>query len=460
MTFDADTLRAWDAQHSWHPFTPMQQYLESDPVMIARADGVRLQDTDGNWYFDGTSSVWLNVHGHRVARIDDAIRAQLDQIAHSTMLGQANVPATVLARELVSIVPDGLTRAQFSDSGATAVEIAIKIAIQYFANQDRPEKRRILGFEHNYHGDTLGAMAVAPDALFHWPFIDMLPDHPRAPFPLRMDVPLVTPEMTCPGSAMEPIRTILEREHQQLAAIIIEPVQGAGGIRPAEPGTLRALRELCDSYDVLLIVDEVATGFGRTGWPFACTAEHMTPDLLCLGKGLTGGYLPVAATMATERIYETFLGPIDARRTLYHGHSYAGNQLGCAAALANLELCADLFPRVPKKVHHFTDAVRAFVEAPYAGQIRHRGMMLGIDVVADAHEGIPFHWSRRAGYAVADAARKRGLLVRPIGSTVILMPPLASTESELAEMTSILRGAFDDAAPTLEAWAKAEVATS
>jgi len=457
---DRETLVAWDAAHSWHPFTPMQQYLDADPVFIQRGDGIRVQDVDGRWYIDGSSSIWLNVHGHRVASIDEAIRTQLDRIAHSTMLGQANVPATLLARRLAQITPEGLTRAHFSDSGATAVEIALKMAIQYWANIGQPSKRKIVGFDNNYHGDTLGAMSVAPDPLFHWPFINAMSKHPRVPYPASPPVPLVTPEMRCPPATFEPLRKVLEEAHGEIAAVIIEPVEGAGGIHPAPPGYLAGLRALCDAYDVLLIVDEVATGFGRTGWPFACVAEGVTPDLLCLGKGLTGGYLPVAATMATERLYEAFLGPYESRRTLFHGHSYAGNQLGCAAALANIDTCESLWPTLRNRVETIHDAVRSLLQAPYVGEVRHRGLMLGLELMADPATRQRFHWSLRAGYAVTDAARQHGLLIRPIGSTVILMPPLVSSDDDLREMVAILGQALEDAEPRCRAWADHGVATS
>ena len=447
---DPETLYAWDARHSWHPFTPMTQYLESDPIMITCGDGVRLKDAEGKWYLDGSSSVWLNVHGHREPNIDEAIRLQLGKIAHSTTLGQANVPATVLARRLIDIVPPGLTRTQFSDSGATAVEIALKIAIQYWANLGRSEKKKVLGFRNNYHGDTLGAMAVAPDPLFHRPYLWMLPENMRVEFPSSPSCPLVMPNMKCAPDEVEHVDRMMAENGHQLAAVIVEPVLGAGGIYPAPPGFLRALRECCDRHEVLLIVDEVATGFGRTGWPFACGAEAVTPDMLCIGKGLTGGYLPVAATMTTEHLYEAFLGPISDRRAFYHGHSYAGNQLGCAAALANIDLCDSIWPVLSDKVQRFAALSSIFEDAPFVGVVRQRGMMLGIELMADTKRGVGFDWAQRAGYPVADAARKRGLLVRPIGSTVILMPPLASTVAELGEMVGILRAAFDDAAPILE----------
>lgn len=447
--FDAATLRAWDKAHVWHPFTPMTPYTEGDPVLIARAEGRRLQDVDGTWYWDGSSSIWLNVHGHRVRALDDAIRAQLDRVAHSTLLGQGNVPSTILARRLVEIAPPGLQRVFFSDSGATAVEVALKMAIQWFANQGRPGKRKVMGFTGNYHGDTLGAMSVAPDPVFHWPFLDLLPEQPRAPYPYWYHDPMLPAGPTeCMRSSLDAVEQILRQRSAEIAAVIIEPVEGAGGIRPAPVGYLRAVRALCDRFDVLLIVDEVATGFGKTGALFACESEGVTPDLLCLGKGLTAGYLPVAATLATERIFEPFLGP--RRNTLFHGHSFTGNQLGCAVALANLDLMPALMRALPAKIDRLWSRLPGLSELPLVGDVRGRGFMCGFELVADKSTRVPLASERLAGYRVTDAARRRGLLIRPIGNTVIFMPPLASTDAEIDAMVDILFDAFAEATAALE----------
>ena len=313
----SDDVRRWDVEHVWHPFTPMDDYVRARPPVIVAGEGRRLQDVDGRWYWDGSSSIWLNVHGHRDPDLDRAVREQLDRIAHSTLLGQGNVPAAVLARRLVEVTPPGLERVFFSDSGATAVEIALKAAIQWFANQDRPQKRHVVGFTDNYHGDTMGAMSVAPDPVFHWPFLSMLPEQPRVPYPywLRHPDGPSSPDEAM-AATLRRLETLFAESADSIAAVIVEPVEGAGGIRPAPVGFLRELRARCDANDVLLIVDEVATGFGKTGSMFACEAEDTTPDLLCVGKGLTGGYLPVAATLATNRVYEQFLG--ERRRTLFH----------------------------------------------------------------------------------------------------------------------------------------------
>ncbi len=446
-----EALAKLDKQHVWHPFTHMQLYLESDPLIIWRGEGVKVQDVQGRWYYDGVSSIWLNVHGHHVPEIDAAIRGQLELIAHSTLLGQGNVPSILLARRLAELAPAGLSRAFYSDSGAAAVEIALKIAIQYWANQGRGQKRFILGFTDGYHGDTLGAMAVAPDEIFHWPFFDLLPPHPQAPYPHCYRCPLNREYPVCEIACLEAVEEKLRANAGQLAAVILEPVQGAAGIIPAPPGYLKALRDLCDRYEVLLIVDEVATGFGRTGPLFACQAEGITPDLICLGKGLSGGYLPLAATLTTETIFAAFLGEINERKTFYHGHSFTGNPLGCAAALANLELLEALLPTLPEKISLVAERLAPLREHPFVGDVRQAGLMIGIELAADRVTRRAFPWEAQAGWKVAHAARRRGMLIRPIGSVVIFMPPLAAARVELEEMSQILLDAFAEATPELAA---------
>ena len=444
-----EELETWDKEYVWHPFTPMGEYEKGTPVVIERGEGVRLQDTRGRWYYDGVSSVWLNVHGHNVPALNQAVRDQLDRVAHSTLLGQGNVPSTRLARRLVGVAPEGLSRVFYSDSGATAVEIALKMAIQYWANQGRSEKSYVLGFTHNYHGDTVGAMSVAPDEVFHWPFLHMMPDHPRAPYPYVYRCPFGSESTEeCLAGALNEAERRLQEHASELAAVIVEPVEGAGGMIPAPRGFLQGLRALCDEYDVLLIVDEVATGFGRTGPLFACDAEGVTPDIMCLGKGLTGGYLPVAATLSTGRIYRAFLG--ERRKALYHGHSYTGNQLGCAVALASLNLLEELLPSLPAKIEFIAKRLKSFRDLPFVGDVRQRGFMCGLELVADKASRQRFSWESQPGYKVTEAARERGLLLRPIGSVVIFMPPLASTEAELGEMLDMLYDAFEEARPALE----------
>lgn len=434
----AETLKEWDKAHVWHPFTDMKQYLADDPVIIRRGQGVRLQDVEGRWYYDGVSSVWLNVHGHHVPALDNAIRRQLDHLAHSTLLGQGNVPSVLLAKELVEIAPAGLTRVFYSDSGATAVEIALKIAIQYWKNKGVTQKSRILGFTNNYHGDTIGAMGVAPDPLFHWPFLDLLPDNPRVPYPYCYRCPLDLSYPNCHVACIDSVETTLRDKAHELAAVIVEPVEGAGGIIPSPPGYLQKLRELTTRYNVLLIVDEVATGFGRTGDWFHCLSEEVTPDLLTMAKGITGGYLPLAATLATEQIFQAFLGPIEQKKTLFHGHSYTGNPLGAAVALENLKLLRTLIPTLPEKARRLSKYLAPLQQYSVVGDIRQKGLMVGIELVRNRATRDPFAWETQAGWAVAKEAQKRGLLIRPLGPVVVFMPPLASTDRELEDMVRIL----------------------
>ena len=442
---DPKTIKAWDRDHVWHPFTPMTPYIEGDPPVIARAEGFRLQDVDGNWYLDGSSSIWLNVHGHQHPALDQAIRDQLDLVAHSTLLGQGNVVSAVLARRLVEITPDGLDRVFFSDSGATAVEIALKAAIQWFANQGE-RRHKILGFTNNYHGDTMGAMSVAPDPVFHWPFLELLQDQPRLQYPYWFHDPdgASTPEEAAARS-LTSIQQLFESEGDQIAATIIEPVEGAGGICPAPVGFLKSLHELCKAHGILLIVDEVATGFGKTGTMFACEAEGITPDLMTLGKGLTGGYLPVAATMATNRIFEQFLG--ERRNTLFHGHSFTGNQLGCAVSLASLDLMPQVMEALPAKIERLWQRAEQLRTLPLVADVRGRGVMMGIELGFGRENPIPSE--KLAGYRVTDRARELGLIVRPIGNTVIFMPPVGAPIEIMDEMFDRLQQAFEEVLPAL-----------
>ncbi|NOZ95372.1 MAG: adenosylmethionine--8-amino-7-oxononanoate transaminase [Acidobacteria bacterium] len=444
-------LEIQDKAFVWHPFTAMREYLGASPLIIKRGRGIKLQDTRGRWYFDGTSSIWLNVHGHRVEKLDAAIRSQLDLIAHSTLLGQGNVPSIILAKRLVEIAPGGLGKVFYSDSGATAVEIALKMAVQYWANLGQPGRRLIVGFSGGYHGDTLGAVGVAHDDLFHWPFLGLLPPHPIAPYP-RPDRGQSDDERR--ARSLAAVEKILHDREGEIGAVIVEPVQGAAGIVPPPGGFLAGLREICDRFQVLLIVDEVATGFGRTGRLFACEAEGVAPDLLCLGKGLTGGYLPLAATLATQEIFDAFLTvpgrPESRRRTFFHGHSYTGNPLACAAALASLDLLEELLPELPAKAAALAGALAPLRDRPFVGEVRQAGLMAGIDLVADRASGRPFPAEPHVGFLVARHIADRGMIIRPIGSTLVFVPPLAATFAELEEMGGILRNGLDDAALELE----------
>jgi adenosylmethionine-8-amino-7-oxononanoate aminotransferase len=423
-------LEQWDRDHVWHPFTPMQSYAEEPPLIVARADGCFLYDLDGRAYLDGVSSLWCNVHGHRVPRLDDAVRRQLDAVAHSTLLGISNVPAIVLARRLVELAPPGLTHVFYSDDGATAVEVALKMAFQYWRQcpTPRPEKTRFLALHSAYHGDTLGDVSVGDLARFHHLFAPLLFPTVRAPSPYCYRCPLGLERATCGIACVAELEELVRRHADTLAAVVIEPlVQAAAGMITAPDGYLRRVREVTKEHDVLLIADEVAVGCGRTGTMFACSQEDVVPDFLCLAKGLTGGYLPLAATLTTDAIYRAFLGPPSAGRTFYHGHTYTGNPLGAAVALASLDLLAepDGLPALPAKVRRLAEHLDRLRALPIVGDVRQRGLLAGIELVRDRATKKRFPPEQRVGARVCQLAREQGVLLRPLGDVIVLMPPLA-----------------------------------
>ncbi len=435
---DREQLRDWDRQHVWHPYTQMKEYAERDPVIIERGQGMRLMDVNGRWYWDGISSIWLNVHGHRVPQIDQAIVDQLGKVAHSTLLTQANVPSILLAERLARLAPAGLQRVFYSDNGSGAVEVALKLAVQYWYHRGQPGKRKVLSFAEGYHGDTMGAVGIAPVEVFHRPFAHLLPANLQVPYPYCYRCPWGQEPASCTRQCLAAVERLLQEHQAELAAVFMESlVQGVGGIIVMPPGYLRGLRELCTRYNVLLVADEVATGFARTGRLWACEHEDVAPDLLAVGKGITGGYLPLAATLATDEIYKLFLGDYRAQKTFFHGHSYTGNQLACAAALASLDLLQELLPELPAKAAFLARELERFRTLPFVGDVRQQGMMVGLELVADKATKARFPWEDRVGWAVADRARELGLLVRPYASTSIFMPPLAASQADLKTMLDL-----------------------
>lgn len=425
---DTATLRNWDINHVWHPFTPMQEYATEETPIIVSGDGFELIDSDGKRYLDGISALWCNVHGFRVPEIDAAIREQLDRVGHSTLLGLSNEHAIRLAKELVDRTPDGLNRVFYSDSGATSVEAALKIAYQYHAQKPGgPEHRDLfVSVAEAYHGDTIGSVSVGAMDVFHATYRDLLFKKLTVPSPVALRVPDGhTKESYLEQCFAELERTIVEN-HARIAAFVIEPlVQGAAGILVHPPGYLKRVRELTAEYGIPLIADEVAVGFGRTGTMFACEQESVTPDLMCLAKGLTGGYLPVAATLTTDAIFEAFLDVPWAGKTFYHGHTFTGNPLGCAAALASLGLfdTNDVLGNIRSNEARLTTRLTDFAaRCSSVGEIRHKGIMAGIELVRDADSLAPFGADRRIGHKVTLAARRRRVIVRSLGDTIVLMP--------------------------------------
>jgi len=441
-------LRNWDHRYLWHPFTQMQEWEQEDPLIIERGRGSYLIDTEGKRYLDGTSSIWVNVHGHRHPVLDRAIKKQLDNIAHCTFLGLSNPPAIELARDLIRIAPKGLTRVFYSDNGSTAVEIALKMAVQYW-QQRHPKagpKNTFLHLKMAYHGDTIGAVSVGNIALFHSRFKPLLFPTLAAEPPYCYRCPLKLAYPSCKIACIDPIEQILKRRHRELAGFIIEPLmQAAAGMIPQPAGYLKRVRELCTKYNVLLITDEVATGFGRTGKMFACEHERITPDLMAISKGLTGGYMPLAATLTTDEIYQGFLGTYDEFKTFFHGHSFTGNPLGCAVALANLQVFRQekTLSRLSAKIKMLTQWLKPIADIPHVGDIRQRGFMVGIELVQDTTTKTPYPLSAKTGHHVAAIARSKGLILRPIGNVLVLIPPLSTTTEELKKMLEIIKKSIE-----------------
>ncbi len=439
--YSTDELRRLDKQHVWHPFTPMELWNESDPLVIVAAEGMHLIDSDGNRYLDGVSSLWCNVHGHRVPEIDQAIREQLAKVAHTTMLGLASEPAILLAERLMKIVSQNLKKVFYSDAGATATEIAFKLAAQYWFNIGRPQKNEFVGFSEAYHGDTIGAMSVGRMPTFHKPYFPLLFKTHFAPSPYVYRSATPDDPQAVKEHCLAALSEILEQHGDRIAAVCIEPiVQGAGGMIVQPEGFLREVRELTRRHDVLLIADEVAVGFGRTGKMFACEHEDVEPDLMCVAKGISGGYLPLAATFATQAIFDAFLGEPWEGRTFYHGHTYTGNPLACAAAVASLELFEKnrLVEQVRKKSGALAQMLDDLRQLPHVGDVRQKGFMAGIELVKDKRRRQPFEARLRKGNGICMRLRKHGIILRPLGDVVVMMPPLAMEEEMLKQIVSSL----------------------
>jgi adenosylmethionine-8-amino-7-oxononanoate aminotransferase len=435
-----ETLMAWDRQYVWHPFTQMEEY---EPLILQRGEGCRVVDIDGNQYLDGVSSLWCNVHGHRHPRLDAAIRQQLDQVAHVTLLGASNPPAIVLARRLVDLAPPGLAHVFFSDDGATAVESALKLAFQYWRQRrdPRPEKTLYVALGDAYHGDTLGSVSVGGVERFHAMFQPLLFPCLRVPAPNPYRLPPDVPREQALAWHLDRLEELLAREHSRIAAMVIEPlVQCAAGMIVHPAGYLHGVRQLTRRYDVLLIADEVAVGMGRTGSMFACQREEVVPDLLCLAKGLTGGYLPLAATLATDEIWQAFLGDYSQSRTFQHGHTYGGNPLGAAVALATLDVFEEeqTLARLPAKSTRLAEHLERIARLPHVGNVRQCGLIAGIELVRDRRSKEPYPWAEQRGFRVCRHARSEGVLLRPLGDVLVIFPPLSIALDQLDQIALAL----------------------
>jgi adenosylmethionine-8-amino-7-oxononanoate aminotransferase len=519
-------LEDCDKRFVWHPFTQMKEWTGERPIVIERGEGCYLFDTEGGRYLDGVSSLWVNIHGHRKKEIDEAIKEQIDKISHSTLLGLSNLPSIRLAEKLVKLVrswelgergkektsPDltphltpesfnasrltshpfdalpltpysSLSKVFYSDNGSTSVEVALKMAFQYWRQKGVEGRNCFLSLNNAYHGDTLGAVSVGGIDIFHAAFAPLLfrtfkspspycyrcelgleypgcasvqppPLYPLHPgegesFLVRGDTPLHPSPLRregegggdalqkCSFPCLRKMEEILKAHHDEIAAMIIEPlVQAAGGMIVFPPGYLTGARDLCRKYNVLFIADEVATGFGRTGRMFACEHECVVPDIICLSKGITGGYLPLAVTIATDEVYDAFLGDFRELKTFFHGHSYTGNPLGCAAALA----CLDIFEKertvekLGPKIDLLEERLKGLSASAHVGDARNKGLMAGIELVRNKETKEPYAWEEKMGWRVCYRLREKGILLRPLGNVIVIMPPLSISEEELGVM--------------------------
>ena len=449
-----------DKAHIWHPFTQMKDWAQTDPVIITGARDCFLKDINGRWYLDGVSSMWVNIFGHRKKEIDEAIAAQLGRVAHSTLLGLAGEPSIELAEKLAALMEESfgpfaksggrrLTRIFYSDDGSTAVEVALKMAFQYWQHRGVKEKTRFISLENGYHGDTLGAVSVGGVGIFHEAFAPLLFKTHKAPSPYCYRCGLGRTFPGCTLACAGVVEEILKAHAGEVAGLILEPlVQAAGGMIVFPKGYVAKIRELCDRYGVLMIADEVATGFGRTGRMFACQHEEVAPDIICLSKGITGGYLPLAVTIATEEIYGAFLGGYAELKTFFHGHSYTGNALACAAALATLGLFEKekaFFEQMRAKTELLGGWLRDMSGQAQVGEARGIGLMAGVEMVMDKKTKEPFPWHRRMGWEVALRALEKGLFIRPLGNVIVIMPPLSISMDNLKAMLGIIRESMDEA---------------
>jgi len=440
-------LAARDLAHIWHPCTQMKDHEQNLPLIpIRRGEGVWLEDFEGKRYLDAVSSWWVNLFGHANPRLNAALHAQVDQLEHVIFAGFTHEPAIELAEALTAVAPQGLTRCFFADNGSAAVEVAIKMSFHYWRNAGRPAKKRFLTLANSYHGETLGALAVGNVELYKDVYAPLLMDVLVAPSPDAWQREAGESWEDCARRLFVPMRALLAQHADELAAVIVEPlVQCAGGMRMYHPVYLQLLRAACDEHEVLLIADEIAVGFGRTGTLFACEQAGIAPDLLCLSKGLTGGYLPLSAVLTGERLYEAFYDEYTRLNAFLHSHSYTGNPLACAVARETLRMFADT-PVIDNNrvlAAHMAAAAAPLAAHRHVAEVRQTGMILAIEMVRDKATRTPYDWRERRGLAVYRHALSRGVLLRPIGNVIYFMPPYVITPEHIALLGQVAAEAIE-----------------
>ncbi len=433
-------LMDWDKEYIWHPFTQMKDYMDMNPLVIQKGEGCYLVDTSGKRYIDGVSSLWVLVHGHGKKELVDAIQKQSKTLCHSTLLGLANVPSVILAKKLIEIVPKGLSKVFYSDNGSTSVEIALKMAYQYWQQKGEKRRKRFIALTNAYHGDTIGAVSVGGIDLFHQVYGPLLFKTFKAPSPYCYRCPMKLRQETCGMACVDAFEKVVKKHHEETCAVIIEPlVQGAAGMILQPPGWLNAIWKIAKEYGLLFIADEVATGFGRTGNLFACEEERISPDFMCVAKGITGGYLPLAATLSTEEVFNGFLGQFDEFKTFFHGHTYTGNPIACAVAVESINLFKKegLLQKLQQKTAILKNSLDRFKELTHVGEVRQKGFMVGIELVKSRKTKRSYAPGDKIGQKVIWEARKRSVIIRPLGDIIVLMPPLAIDRPTLEELVDV-----------------------
>ncbi|NRD79848.1 adenosylmethionine--8-amino-7-oxononanoate transaminase [Bacillus sp. BRMEA1] len=443
-------LECWDKEYIWHPFTQMKIYQQKKPLIIEKGQGSYLFDIEGNKYLDGYASLWVNVHGHNVPELNEALMNQVQKIAHSTLLGSANVPSILLAKKLAEITPGNLCKVFYSDTGSASVEIALKIAYQYWKNIDPvrfKEKHTFISLDEAYHGDTIGSVSVGGMELYHRIFEPLLFKRVSLPTPYTYRMTEYGTSHEVMEYCLQRLERLLQEKGDEMAGVIIEPlVQGAAGIITHPSGFLKGVERLCKKYNVLLICDEVAVGFGRTGTMFACEQEEVVPDILCLGKGITGGYMPLAATMTNQKIFDAFLGEKKEHKTFYHGHTYTGNQLSCSVALKNIELIEEiaLLEKVQSNAAFVSERLQSLYKLEIVGDIRQRGLMVGIEIVKNKKTKASFPMEENKLDNIVMSARNKGLIVRQLDQVLTFIPVLAMSQTELDDAISIIYDSINE----------------
>lgn len=443
---DKETIIKWDKEYFWHPFTQMKVYREEDNIIVERGEGNYIIDIHGNKYLDGVASLWCNVHGHNHPKLNKAICEQVYKIAHFTTLGASNIPAIKLAKRLTEITPKNLTKVFYSEDGSEAMEIAIKIAYHYWHNKGFKEKNKFITLNEAYHGDTIGSVSVGGINIFHEKYRPLLFDVYKLPSPYLQAKKIakngehLAYETT--KKLIEEVEEFVFQHHQSIAGFVLEAgVQGAAGILPFPKGYLKEIERICREYNILMILDEVATGFGRTGEMFASIKENIQPDIIALGKGITGGYLPLAATLTTDNIFNDFLGEFGEAKHFYHGHTYTGNPIACNVALANIDLFEEekTLENVRKNITILEKRLQEFLDLKHVVDVRNYGLMAGVELIKNKEKKELYQYGERMGFKVAKAMLKRGIWVRPLGDVMVIMPPLSIKEEELNYLIDYLK---------------------